>query len=435
MVVAVTVLGSSRSDYQVKARFQSASQLVKGADVQTGGIRIGSVKDIAVTPDGQAEITLDIRENEAPLRQGTRAAIRQFSQSGVANRYVDLTFPPASAQKIPDGGVIDAEHTKSQVDLDALFNTFDPRTRRALQDFFKGQAAQFRGRGAEANVGLRYLNPAMNSTSRLFRELSRDTPLLEGFLVDSSRLVTTLAERRDQLAALVGNLNQTTRALGDQKAALAESISRLPPFMRRANSTFVDVRSALDDVDPLVDASKPVAARLGPFLSQARGFAHDFRPAVADLRVAVRRRGRGNDLVELLRAAPPLADIATVTRRRTYAPGRRPFSVGSAPGALPQLVEALKRATPAIAFARPYTTDFLGWFDDFSTTGANVDALGANARAHIGFNQALSGPVRSNQVRRCPGAAEAPAPDGSNVFSPEQQARLRCRESDRATGP
>ena len=105
--------------------------------------------------------------------------------------------------------------------------------------------------------------------------------MLERFLVDSSRLVTALAERRDDLSGLIANLNGTTRALGNQKAALAESIERLPPFMRRANTTFVNLRAALDDVDPLVDAAKPVAELLDPFLEEARGFAADAEPTVA----------------------------------------------------------------------------------------------------------------------------------------------------------
>ena len=93
-----------------------------------------------------------------------------------------------------------------------------------------------------------------------------------------------MAERRDDLAALIGNLNTTTRALGNQKAALAESIGRLPPFMRRANTTFVNLRAALDDLDPLVEASKPVARRLEPFLNQARALAADAGPRSATCR-------------------------------------------------------------------------------------------------------------------------------------------------------
>jgi hypothetical protein len=36
------------------------------------------------------------------------------------------------------------------------------------------------------------------------------------------------------------------------------------------------------------------------------------------------------------------------------------------------------------------------------------------------------------QYRRCPGSAEAPEPDGSNVLSAEERERLGCEESHRA---
>ena len=168
--------------------------------------------------------------------------------------------------------------------------------------------------------------------------------------MDSSKLVTALAERRDDLAGLVGNLNATTRALGNQKLALAESIDRLPPFMRRANTTFVNLRAALDDVDPLVDASKPVAEALGPSSPQARAFAADAEPTVRDLRVTVRRQGRRNDLIELRELVPAAGRRSRLdtTRRRRNGAGRRR-------GAFPETVEALKDGAPIIAFGRPYT--------------------------------------------------------------------------------
>jgi phospholipid/cholesterol/gamma-HCH transport system substrate-binding protein len=246
-------------------------------------------------------------------------------------------------------------------------------------------------------------------------------------------MVTALAERRDDLAALIGNLNQTTRALGSQKEALAESIGRLPPFMRRANTTFVNLRSTLDEVDPLVEASKPVAKRLQPFLSQARAFAADAEPTVRDLSITIRRRGGANDLINLLRSFPPLADIATVTKQRRYAPGGRPFSVGETRGAFQESASALKRGTSEIAFARPYTNDFLGWFDDFSTTGGGFDALGATARGMVSFAPVLhANSLAKKQYRRCPGSAEAPAKDGSNVLSEAEREALDCEESHRA---
>ena len=434
LVALVLFGGGGPGGYKVSARFLNAGQLVKGNPVQVGGVPVGSVKGIKITDDGHAEIELSIDDDHSPLRKGTRAEIRQFSQSGLANRYVDLKLPPDTDEKIPDGGVIDTDKTVTQVDLDELYNTLDPETRRSLQGFFKGSADQWRGREEEANVGFEYLNPALSTSSRLFNELTQDTPLLEHFLVDSSKMVTALAERRDDLAALIGNLNETTRALGSQKAALAESIGRLPPFMRRANTTFVDLRSTLDEVDPLVEASKPVAKRLEPFLSQARAFAADAEPTVRDLSLTIRRRGRSNDLINLVHSFPPLAEIATVSKKRSYAPGGRAVDVGETRGAFQETVDALKGGAGEIGFARPYTTDFLGWFDDFSTTGGGFDALGATARGFITMSPFLhTESLATGQYRRCPGAAEAPAKDGSNVLSEAEREAVGCDEGHRGT--
>jgi phospholipid/cholesterol/gamma-HCH transport system substrate-binding protein len=434
LVGLILFAGGGVGGYTVKARFLNAGQLVKGNPVQVGGVPVGSVKGIKITDSGAAEITMSIDGDHSPLRRGTRAEIRQFSQSGLANRYIDLSLPPDSDDTIPDGGVIDTDKTVTQVDLDELYNTLDPPTRKALQGFFKGSADQWRDMSDEANVGFEYLNPALSTSRRLFNELTKDTPLLQRFLVDSSKMVTALAERRDDLAGLVGNLNDTTRALGSQKEALAESIGRLPPFMRRANTTFVNLRSTLDAVDPLVEASKPVAKRLGPFLSQARAFAADAEPTVRDLSLTIRKSGRANDLINLMQTFPPLAEIATVKKDRSYAPGGTPHPVGEVRGAFPETVDALKGGAKEISFARPYTTDFLGWFDDFSTTGGGFDALGATARGFITMSEFLHpDSLATKQYKRCPGSAEAPARDGSNVLSEAERARLDCDESDRGT--
>ena len=434
VLVAVLLFGGG-SNYSVTADFLNAGQLVKGNPVQTGGTPIGSVESIDITDSGQAEIKFSVDEDHSPLPEGTHATIRQFSQSGIANRYIDLTFPPqakSEGRTLDDGAHIGVDNTTTAVDLDELFNTLDPPTRKALQGFFKGQARQFAGKGKLANVGFHYLNPALATSSRFFSELTRDTPVLERFLVDSSTLVTALAEKRDDLASLISNLETTTSALASQKQALADSITELPPFMRRANTTFLDLRSALDDVDPLVEASKPVVRQLGPFLQDARALVVDAKPTVRDLSITINRDGKDNDLTDLLNSFPQLADAAVVTKERTASPGGRAVNVGTTRGSLPESTAAFKAGAPQIAFGRPYTPDFFGWFDDFSTTGAGFDALGATARGHLVFVENLGG-TSAGHFDRCPGAAEPRLPDGSNVLTQEEQDELNCKEEDRAS--
>ena len=439
VLAAVLLLGGGGGGYTVKARFQNASQLVKGNLVQVGGQAVGKVDGIDLTPDGQAEITMSIDKNYAPLRRGTQAIVRQASLSGVANRYVDLTMAPQSAPQIPDGGVIDQDATTSAVDLDQLFDTFDPATRKDLQKVLEGSNKQYAGKGEQMNAGLLYLNPSLAASSRLFNELNYDTPLLERFIVASSKLVTDVADRRDDLAGLVDHLATTTTAIGSEQQALGESIRQLPPFMRRANTTFLNLRATLDDLDPLVADSKPVAKKLRPFLADLRPLARDARPTLRDLADVLGRPGPDNDALELTNLQVPLRDH---TVRDIEANGK------TRQNAFAAITQSLKDYIPEIAAVRPYAPDALGWMDDFSHSGI-YDALGAASRVGIhasAFTEAngqlspvppeLRGKIFEsgaalNQRNRCPGAAEHKNADGTNPWKP---AGLNCDPSETLPG-
>jgi len=425
-VLAALLLLGGDGGYTVKAHFQNASQLVKGNLVQVSGQEVGKVKSIDLTSDGQAEVVMSINDDYAPLRRGTQAIVRQASLSGIANRYVDLSLPGETAAKIPDGGVIEQASTTSAVDLDQLFDTFDDKTRADLQQVFKGSAEQFEGKGEEMNEALAYLNPSLAASSRLFNEINRDTPLLERFIVSSSKLVTDVADRHEDLSGLVDHLATTTTAIGDEQAALADSIEQLPPFMRRANTTFLNLRAALDDLDPLVADSKPVAKKLRPFMADLRPTARDARPTLADLAEILRRPGADNDLLELTNLQPALRD-ATV--KEVDANGKK------REGAFQATTKALHDLAPEVGYVRPYAPDAVGWFDDFSHSGI-YDALGAASRVGIHASafallngqlspvppelrdRAFTAGAALNQRNRCPGSSEHPNPDGSNPYKP-----------------
>ena len=81
---------------------------------------------------------------------------------------------------------------------------------------------------------------------------------------DTSSAVSAIAERRDDLAGLVANTNTAFRAIGDESASLDRALELLPSTLRKANTTFVNLRSTLDDLQLLVDESKPATKDLAP---------------------------------------------------------------------------------------------------------------------------------------------------------------------------
>jgi len=91
--------------------------------------------------------------------------------------------------------------------------------------------------------------------------------------------VSDIAQRQSDLSGLVLHLSQTTSALANQNVALGQSIQRLPPFMRLANTTFVNLRNALDERDGRWStASKPVTPKLQKLLEQTEAAGDRLRP-------------------------------------------------------------------------------------------------------------------------------------------------------------
>jgi phospholipid/cholesterol/gamma-HCH transport system substrate-binding protein len=415
-VVAAILLLTGGSKHEYTLMFQSAGQLVKDNDVQIGGRRIGRVADIRLDDHNLAAIRIQVDEPYAPLHLGTTATIRSGSLSGVANRYISLAPGPNSAPKLDDGSTLGLDKTTTSVDLDQLFDALDPKTRENLQKVIKGSAQQYKGKGKQANEALKYFNPTLSTTSRLVNELDRDQQSLQDFIIYTARATTALAERRGDVSSLVSNANTASGAIASESESLNRALKALPLTLRQANTTFVNLRSTLDDLDPLVDASKPVAPKLAPFFKQLRPLVTDARPTIRDLRTLISRPGAGNDLIDLLRKQPRLTQVAKPAFKNT--------------------VKGLQQGTPVLQFIRPYAPDLIGWFRDFGQSTANYDANGHFARISPIVNafQFTDNPaggtltalkpaerqvgLQSGKIRRCAGASTQAAADGSNPYAP-----------------
>jgi phospholipid/cholesterol/gamma-HCH transport system substrate-binding protein len=455
-LVVAYVLIFGGSEYTVTAEFRSAAQIVPGSQVVVAGVPTGSVKSIALGDHGQALVTFTVSDPYDPLREGTRATIRSYSLSGIANRQIQLDLPaPASAgPEIPSGSVLPMSETTSEVDLDQLFNTLNARTINNFKHVIEGFEVSYQGVAKRANTGYRYLNPFLSTSRQVFGELTRDTPALERLIVDTSHLSGALAERSDDISALIHNANLMMGAIASQSTALKTALRELPDFMRQSNTTFVNLRATLDDLDPLVDASKPVAERLGPFFSTFRRAAHDAVPTITDLQRTIGRPGPQNDLVELTRDAPPLARAAIGSGSPDCGPDPntdygRAADGDFTQGAFGESVCALKNGLPNLSFFRSYTPELVAWFNDFGTSGIQ-DANGGIGRISTTFNSFspglpdlfkdpaspivdIAGIGGTYNNARCPGANERNPGDDSTPFT--DNGTLACDPDQVPLGP
>jgi phospholipid/cholesterol/gamma-HCH transport system substrate-binding protein len=231
----------------------------------------------------------------------------------------------------------------------------------------------------------------------------------------------------------VSNANTALGSIAEETEAFDGSLRLLPPTLRQGNTTFVNLRAALDDLDPLVNSAKPATRNLASFLRELRPVAARAVPVFEDLSTVVSNPGGDNDLADLLRSLVPL--------ERRAGPASRSG------------VRALDASQEMIAFARAYSPDLLGAVTKLGQAAGYYDANGHYARVQA----AAVNPFRYNPMNgelepqspeerfngfefesassRCPGGATQPIA-GSNPFL--DQGRLGsddCDPSDVPPGP
>jgi phospholipid/cholesterol/gamma-HCH transport system substrate-binding protein len=413
LIVAFLLFGGS-GGANYKLEFAEADQLVRGDQVQVGGVPVGSVTGIELTHDYKALVTIHVDSSLAPLHAGTVAQVRVPSLSSVANRYVALTPAPNKPNPpLADGATLPASATKEVTDLDALFNTLDPKTRKGLQEFIQGSAAQYVGASRQLGQTTELFPAFFNGNSHFFNELASDQKTLTTFLVETAKTVTTIGARQQSLSDLIENQNTTFQAIGSEQAALAQGLKALPGTLRQGNKTFEELPSTLGALTTFINTSKPTTKSLTLLLERLRPLLTTATPTLHNLNVAFSQPGPNNDLTDLVNVLPQLAKTLST--------------------ASPVNVQALKESVPITAFLGPYSPDLAGTLRTFGQAASYYDANGHYARVTPVFPsfklessknnlvptsgaEALKG-LEAGQLRRCPGAATQPAADGSSPFS------------------
>jgi phospholipid/cholesterol/gamma-HCH transport system substrate-binding protein len=412
LIVAYLVFASGGgSDY--KLEFAEGDQLVRGDQVQVGGVPVGSVTDIELTHDFKALVTIHVGSSLVPLHHGTVAQVRVPSLTSVANRYIALTPGPNSNPAYPSGAKLPASVTGQATDLDQLFNTLNPKTRKGLQGFIQGTAEQYVGQGRNLSISTEFFPPTLSAANHFFSELVRDQPTFTSFLVEASKAVTTIGAHQASLADLIENQNKAFQAIGSRQTDLAHGLKQLPVTLRQGNRTFAELPATFAALGELLKESRPTIKSTNELLERLRPLLSTATPVVHNFSQTFSRPGANNDLTDLVRALPALAQRLTT--------------------ASPVSVTALKESVPITAFFGPYSPDLAGTLRTFGQAAAYYDADGHYVHVlpvlpdfKLGANNTLTPAATpqdalegllSGQLRRCPGAATQPAADGSSPFT------------------
>lgn len=268
-VLALLLMGSlwwvtlGRAGTVLTAYFDRTVGVYPGSDVRVLGITVGEVD--TVRPRGgrvKVELTVD---REVPIAANVRAAV--VTPSMVSDRYIQLAPAYDSGPKLASGAVLGRDRTAEPVELDQLYDsvnklstTLGPNGANkngALSDALDTAAANLAGNGERFGNTIRRLGEAARTLSNSRGDLFATVDNLSRFtkaLVESDGDLRVFSER---LAGVSGYLAEDSERFGTALSSLGNAMGQVRGFI--ANNKDL-IKS---NVDKLADVSKALAEQRG----------------------------------------------------------------------------------------------------------------------------------------------------------------------------
>jgi virulence factor Mce-like protein len=298
--------------YRFTASFAEATQLAQEADVRISGVPVGKVKTIQ--PDkktGRSDVVIQLESRYAPLRSDAKAILRQKTLLG--ETYVELTPGTPKAKAVPEGGRLRTTQISPTVELDEIYRSFDPRTRRAFQVWMQSQAQAINGHGRDINDALGNLGPFAEDAGVAVDILNRQEGAVRRLISNTGVVFGALTERGDQLRGLIENSNRVFATTAARDRELQASFIALPTFERESRITLDRLDRFAKATNPLVTQLRPAARELSPTLTDLSALSPDLKALFRDLDKVITASRTGfpaaerilHDLRPLLRQTDP----------------------------------------------------------------------------------------------------------------------------------
>ena len=399
--------------FDVKAELEGGQNLVVSNDVRVGGYRVGAVDKIVPgvnpkTGKATAIVHMKLDKKIEPIPKDTRVYVRPRSNLGL--KYIEVTLG-RSSEALRPGDTIAISQSRTPIELDEYFSTFNEDMRQNTQDALEGFGNALAGRGESINIAIREFVPFFTHLTPVMTTLSDPRTRLNQFFRATSRFSGEIAPVANVYADLFSNMATTFEALGRDENALRATIERGPPTLDAGIASFPVQRPFLADSARLFRALRPVADQFEISLPKLREALIVGRP--------------------VLRRAPPFYDRT----RAVFASLRDLVEQPATLLGLKDLTTTIKVGAPLVEFVAPYQT--VCNYTVFWLTGLS-EHVSEDVRFGTAQRSGLKSDNRTQDNRISTSDSERPAdiPDNQDPQTdPAQTQRGPGRGRDQAGDP
>jgi virulence factor Mce-like protein len=335
VVLAIAVLGlaamgfgaggepeaGTTGSYRVDAIFDSASFLIAGQDVKIAGAKVGSVKDVSLTPELKARVSMEVDGAFAPFRTDASCTIQP--QSLIGEKFIQCVPGTPARRPLPESGgtpTVPLDNTSAPVDLDLVLSTFRTPTPQRAALIISALGGGLAGRDEDLSATIRRAAPALKQTKKVLDIVRGQTQTVASLVDESDRVIGALARRKDDVTRFIQTSSRVTTTTADRKNDLRSTIRGLPALLRKTRPALAELERLAALGAPALQALEQAAPSVTPLVEQVSTFTRQVRPTLAPLERAARAGratvGPARPLLRRLRRAAtqlrPAAELASV---------------------------------------------------------------------------------------------------------------------------
>ena len=219
-------------------RFTDVTGLLPGNEVRIAGVKVGSVKRIALKGD-QADVLINMQGGHR-LTEGNTIQVRY--RNLVGERYLAIQEGEGSSTPLKAGATVPVERTQPALDLTVLFDGFRP--------LFQA------------------LDPkTINDVSfEIIQTLQGEGGTVDALLARTASLTNSLADKDAVIGRVVDNLTTVLTTVDQRDTELSDLIVQLRRLSQGFAQDRKDIGSSIAGIGDLTDATAGLLAGIRPGL-------------------------------------------------------------------------------------------------------------------------------------------------------------------------
>jgi phospholipid/cholesterol/gamma-HCH transport system substrate-binding protein len=254
--------------FELKADMSTAQAVTpgQGQTVRVAGVRVGDISAVNYE-DGHAVVTMAIDRKFLPIYKNATILLRP--KTGLKDMFLELdpgtNFDPNSNDdEFQNGGTIPVANTAPDTNVDQVLSALDGDTQAYLRLLLTQGGLGLNGRGKDLGKLLGSLGPINRGLARLNTEVAKRKENLAALIHNMNLLFGRVGQDGQGIEQLVSASDQALGAIASQSPDVQRTIALLGP-------TLSTTRDALTKTDQL-------ATVLGPSLNSLRPFARKLKP-------------------------------------------------------------------------------------------------------------------------------------------------------------